>query len=256
MGCPYRVNFRLANRSTKIQYPVSMFSPDAYLDLNHTEHQKLFENVTYVWDALKQISSYLQFRLKPAIHGRVIGKPFISNAVFIGRGSVVEQGAMIKGPAWIGEGCEIRNGCYIRENVIIGNGVVLGNACEFKNSVIFDQAQIPHFSYVGDSIIGYKGHLGAGVILSNVKLDHSEVMISSESGPISTGLKKFGSIIGDKAEVGCNSVLNPGSIIGRGTVLYPGTQWRGVAPEESIIKFKQSLEIITRRSNLRSVIPS
>ena len=148
-----------------------MFSPEAYLDLNHTEHRKLFENVTHVWDALKQLSSYLQFRLKPAIHGRVIGKPFISNAVFIGRGTIVEQGAMIKGPAWIGEGCEIRNGCYIRENVIIGNGAVLGNSCEFKNSVIFDEAQIPHFSYVGDSIIGYKGHLGAGVILSNTKLN-------------------------------------------------------------------------------------
>ena len=224
-----------------------MFSPETYLDLNHTEHRKLFENITHVWDALRQLSSYLQFRLKPAIHGRVIGKPFISNTVFIGRGTIVEQGAMIKGPAWIGENCEIRNGCYIRENVIVGNGAVLGNSCEFKNSVIFDEAQIPHFSYVGDSIIGHKGHLGAGVILSNVRLDHSEVIVAGPEGPIPTGLRKFGAIIGDRVEIGCNSVLSPGSLIGRGTMLYPGTQWRGVAPAGSIVKLKQTLEIIAGR---------
>ena len=225
-----------------------MFSPDEYLDLNHTEHRMLFENVTNVWEALKQISSYLQFRLKPSIHGKVIGKPFISNAVFIGRGTVIEHGAMIKGPAWIGEGCEIRNGCYIRENVIVGNGAVLGNSCEFKNSVIFDEAKIPHFSYVGDSIIGYKGHLGAGVILSNVKLDHGEITLPGKKTPVPTGLKKFGAIVGDRVEIGCNSVLSPGSIIGRDTVLYPGTQWRGVAPKNSIVKFTQTLEVISRRT--------
>jgi NDP-sugar pyrophosphorylase family protein len=225
-----------------------MFAPEDYLDLNHTEHRMLFENVTNVWEALKQISSYLQFRLKPSIHGKVIGKPFISNAVFIGRGTVIEHGAMIKGPAWIGEGCEIRNGCYIRENVIVGNGAVLGNSCEFKNSIIFDEAQIPHFNYVGDSIIGYKGHLGAGVILSNVKLDHGEITVPGKKNPIPTGLKKFGAIIGDKAEIGCNSVLSPGSIIGRDTILYPGTQWRGVAPKNSVVKLKQTLEIIARRN--------
>jgi NDP-sugar pyrophosphorylase family protein len=161
---------------------------------------------------------------------------------------VIEHGAMIKGPAWIGEGCEIRNGCYIRENVIVGNGAVLGNSCEFKNSIIFDEAQIPHFNYVGDSIIGYKGHLGAGVILSNVKLDHGEITVPGKKNPIPTGLKKFGAIIGDKAEIGCNSVLSPGSIIGRDTILYPGTQWRGVAPKNSVVKLKQTLEIIARRN--------
>ena len=154
------------------------FSPGDYLDLNHTEHRMLFENSVNAWDALKQITSYLQFRLKPAIHGRLVGKPFISGAVFIGKGTVIEQGAMIKGPAWIGEGCEIRNGCYIRENVIVGSGCVLGNSCEFKNSIIFDEAQVPHFNYVGDSIIGYRGHLRGGRrILSNVKLDHGEIIV-------------------------------------------------------------------------------
>jgi len=223
------------------------FAPSSYLDLNHTDHRALFENATHAWDALRQIGSYLQFRLKPAIHARLIGKPFVSGAVFVGRGTVIEQGAMIKGPAWIGEGCEIRNGCYIRENVIIGNGVVLGNSCEFKNSIIFDEAQVPHFNYVGDSILGYKAHLGAGVILSNVKLDKSEVTVAVEGGFLPTGLRKFGAVIGDRAEIGCNSVLSPGSLIGRNTILYPGTQWRGVAPEESIVKQRQTFEIIARR---------
>ena len=224
-----------------------MFAPDKYLDLSRTEHRMLFENAVNVWDALTQISSYLKFRLQPAVHGRLVGKPFISNVVFIGQGTVIEQGAMIKGPAWIGENCEIRNGCYIRENVIVGNGAVLGNSCEFKNSIIFDEAQIPHFNYVGDSIIGYKGHLGAGVILSNVKLDHGEIVVAGNTGLIPTGLKKFGAIIGDGAEIGCNSVLSPGSVIGRRTILYPGSQWKGVAPENSIVKFRQDFDVIARR---------
>ncbi len=224
-----------------------MFSPQNYLDLNHTEHRMLFENAANAWDALNQVPSYLQFRLKPAIQGRLIGKPFISGAVFIGRGTVIEQGAMIKGPAWIGENCEIRNGCYIRENVIVGSGCVLGNSCEFKNSIIFDEAQIPHFNYVGDSIVGYRSHLGAGVILSNVKLDRSEICVPSPEGLIQTGLKKFGAIIGDEAEIGCNSVINPGSIIGRRSILYPGTQWRGVLAENSIVKNQQTHQIIARR---------
>jgi NDP-sugar pyrophosphorylase family protein len=223
------------------------FAPENYVDLNHTEHRMLFENSASVWDALKQIAQYLQFRLKPSIQGRTIGKPFISGAVFIGKGTVVEQGAMIKGPAWIGEGCEIRNGCYIRENVIVGSGCVLGNSCEFKNSIIFDEAQVPHFNYIGDSILGFRSHVGAGVILSNVKLDRGEITVPMEGTHVPTGLKKFGAVIGDRAEIGCYSVLNPGSIIGRNTILYPGTQWRGVAPGDSIVKVQQVTQVVARR---------
>jgi NDP-sugar pyrophosphorylase family protein len=224
-----------------------MFPPESLLDLDHTDHRKLFESTVNAWDALKQISSYLQFRLQPSIQGTLIGKPFISASVFIGRGTVIEHGAMIKGPAWIGEGCQIRNGCYIRENVIVGNGVIMGNSSEFKNSIIFDEAEIPHFNYVGDSIVGYKGHLAAGVILSNVRLDRAEITVTHKGGIIPTGLRKFGAIIGDRAEIGCNSVLSPGSIIGRNTLMYPGTQWRGAAPENSVIKYRQDLEIVPRR---------
>ena len=207
----------------------------------------LFDQSVNAWDALKQIPSYLQFRLKPQINGRLVGKPFISGAVFVGKGTVVEQGAMIKGPAWIGEGCEIRNGAYIRENVIIGSGCVIGNSCELKNCIVFDEAQIPHFNYVGDSILGYKAHLGAGAILSNVKLDHSEIIISTPRGLLPTGLKKFGALLGDRVEVGCNSVLNPGTIVGRDSIIYPGTVWRGVVPANSIVKTQHTSEIIERR---------
>jgi NDP-sugar pyrophosphorylase family protein len=225
-----------------------MFAPTDYLDLGHTEHRVIFDNVENVWQALPKIAAYLQFRLQPAIHGKLIGKPFVSTAVFVGKGTVIEHGAMIKGPAWIGENCEIRNGCYIRENVIMGDGVVAGNSCEFKNCLVFDEAQVPHFNYVGDSILGYKAHLGAGVILSNVKLDKAEVIVAGTDGKMTpTGLRKFGAIVGDHAEVGCNSVLSPGSIIGRNSILYPGIQWRGVLGEAQIAKTRQQVEIVPRR---------
>lgn len=224
-----------------------MFSPSTFFDLDHTEHRVIFENAEFVWQAISKIAPYLQFRLKPAILGKTIGKPFISNSVFIGAGTIIEHGAMIKGPAWIGENCEVRNGCYIRENVIIGNGVVAGNSCEFKNCLIFDGAQVPHYNYVGDSILGYKSHLGAGVILSNVKLDKSDITVAGPEGVLSTGLRKFGAIVGDYAEVGCNSVLSPGSLIGKQALLYPGSQWRGLLPANQIAKIRQEFSLIERR---------
>src|SRR6478736_3272157 len=181
--------------------PNDMLSAAEFFELGHTAHSKLFEKDKYVWEALKQIPSYLQFRLKPGVLGELVGKPFISESIFIGRGTIVEQGAFLKGPAWIGENCHIRAGCYVRENVIVGNGVVMGNSCEFKNSIIFDDAQVPHFSYVGDSILGYKAHLGAGVILSNVKLDHSEIVVATNDERFPTGLTKFGAIVGDRTEI-------------------------------------------------------
>lgn len=223
------------------------FPPSDYLDLGHTDHRSLFDKVTNVWEALPLIRSYLQFRLKPAIHGRQIGRPFISNAVYIGHGTVIEQGAVIKGPAWIGDRCEIRAGCYIRENVIVGNGAVLGNSCEFKNCIVFDEAQVPHFNYVGDSILGHRAHLGAGVILSNVRLDRGEIIVRGPDADVPTGLKKFGAVIGDHAEIGCQSVVNPGSLIGRRAIVYPGIQWSGVLESETVAKLRQTIEQSPRR---------
>ena len=226
-----------------ISYP-----PSDYFDLERTAHGLLFEHTTNVWEVLGKISSYLQFSLHPSIEAELIGKPFIGPDVFVGAGTIIEHGAMIKGPAWIGANCHVRNGCYVRENVIVGDGVVLGNSCEFKNCLLFDDVQAPHFNYVGDSILGYKSHLGAGAILSNVKLDHSDIAIEGADGTrVSSGLRKFGAILGDHAEVGCNAVLNPGSMIGRRSIVYPGAQWRGVLPENSIAKFRQSFSVLARR---------
>lgn len=225
-----------------------MFLPEQFLDLSRTEHRVIFENVEEIWQALPKIAAYLQFRLKPGMHGNAVGKPFVGSAVFVGKGSLVEQGAMIKGPAWIGENCQIRSGCYIRENVILGNGVVAGNSCEFKNCLVFDEAQVPHFNYVGDSILGYKVHLGAGAILSNVKLDHTPItVVGAEGNVFTTGLRKFGAVVGDYAEIGCHSVLSPGSIIGRRCIVYPGVQWRGVLGENRIAKLRQEVEFVARR---------
>lgn len=223
-----------------------MFAPQEFLDLEHTAHSKLFENQKCVWEALKQIASYLQFRLQPAVLGDLVGKPYVSRNVFVGPGTIIEQGAFLKGPAWIGQNCHIRSGCYIRENVIVGDGAVMGNSCEFKNCILFDEAQVPHFNYVGDSILGYKAHLGAGVILSNVKLDHGEILVRTAEGNIGTGLAKFGAVVGDRTEVGCNSVINPGTILGRDCIIYPGATFHGVLPSGSILKVRQQHQVIAR----------
>src|SRR5438876_6156807 len=227
--------------------PEEIFAPAEFVALEHTAHSKLFENQRFVWEALKQIASYLQFRLKPAVLGQLMGKPFISNTVFVGAGTIVEQGAVLKGPAWIGENCHVRSGCYVRENVIVGDSVVMGNSCEFKNCILFDEAQVPHFNYVGDSIVGYHAHLGAGVILSNVKLDHGEIAVMAPDGNIATGLTKFGAIVGDRTEIGCNAVINPGSILGRDCMTYPGVNFRGVLPQGSMVKLRQDLSVLDRR---------
>jgi bifunctional N-acetylglucosamine-1-phosphate-uridyltransferase/glucosamine-1-phosphate-acetyltransferase GlmU-like protein len=224
-------------------------APENFLDLAKTQHQTLFENCSLAWEPLTRIAAYLASFLRPAMLGTVTGgSPFIGSAVYIGKGTRIEPGAVIKGPAWIGEDCEIRAGCYIRENVIAGNGCVLGNSCEFKNCVIFDGAQIPHFNYVGDSILGAGAHLGAGVILSNVRLDRAAVTIPIANGErLETGLRKFGAIIGDHAEIGCNSVLSPGSVIGRRSIIYPCTHWIGILPENSICRTRVELAIVPRR---------
>jgi UDP-N-acetylglucosamine diphosphorylase / glucose-1-phosphate thymidylyltransferase / UDP-N-acetylgalactosamine diphosphorylase / glucosamine-1-phosphate N-acetyltransferase / galactosamine-1-phosphate N-acetyltransferase len=226
---------------------MGMFPATDFLDLTHTTHTDLFPADQPVWWALGQISSYLQKHLRPQILGQVAAQAYVGEQVYIGEGSVVEPGAVIKGPAWIGKNCQVRAGCYIRENVIVGDGAVLGNSCEFKNCVIFDNCEVPHYNYVGDSILGYKAHLGAGVILSNVRLDRGYISVRSSSGLHETGLRKFGAIIADHAEVGCNSVINPGSIIGKRSIVYPLSNFAGVLAENSILKTRQSQQTLPRR---------
>ena len=223
-----------------------MFRAENFLDLKQFAFPELFDGGEHVWDALKKLPAFLKRRLKPARLGTTLGTPYIAEDVFIGKGTVIENGATIKGPAIIGENCQIRSGAYVRGDVIVGNDCVLGNACEFKNAVLFNGAQVPHFSYVGDSILGFKAHLGAGTILSNVKSIKGNVTVKY-GHDIDTRLRKFGAIIGDGCDIGCNCVLNPGSIIGRNSVLYPNVLWRGVCPADSIVKLRQQHEIIVRR---------
>jgi NDP-sugar pyrophosphorylase family protein len=225
-----------------------MFTPADLFDLSQSAHAGIFNGCTYAWEALSKIAGFLKANLHPALHNRCEGVAFIGENVFIGEGTLVEDGAMIKGPAIIGKNCEIRHNAYVRENVIIGDNCVIGNACELKNAFLFNNATVPHFNYVGDSILGFRAHLGAGVKISNVKLVPGNVQVEVDGKPLDTGLRKFGALVGDHADVGCNAVLNPGSIIGRGSVIYPNTNWRGILPPNHIAKNRAAQEIILARS--------
>jgi UDP-N-acetylglucosamine diphosphorylase / glucose-1-phosphate thymidylyltransferase / UDP-N-acetylgalactosamine diphosphorylase / glucosamine-1-phosphate N-acetyltransferase / galactosamine-1-phosphate N-acetyltransferase len=224
-----------------------MFKPNELFDLSQTEHASIFEGCEYAWDALKRIEDYILAQVRPGLQNRCEGVAFIGEKVCIGTGTVVEDGAMIKGPAIIGRNCQIRHNAYIRESVIIGDDCVVGNACEVKNSVLFNKAVVPHFNYIGDSILGCRAHLGAGVKISNFKLVPGNIFVEIDGKPFDTGLRKFGALLGDDTEVGCNAVLNPGSILGRGSVVYPNTNWRGILPANMIVKNKAAQEVVARR---------
>ncbi len=228
----------------------SQVTPDAFFDLVHTKHAGLFAEGEPVWTALSRIIPYLERYVEGwdvASTARVSPRAEIGHFVRIGEGTVVEPFATIKGPAWIGDQCTIRSGAYLREGVIAGDGVMFGNSCEFKNCLLFDHAEVPHFNYVGDSILGYKAHLGAGVILSNVRLDRDTITVEVAGERVSSELRKFGAIIGDYTEVGCNSVISPGSLIGRKCVLYPGSQWRGHLSSNRVVKVELRQDVVERR---------
>lgn len=202
-------------------------------DLSKTEFAFLFKGLTYPWEVLPLIKE--RFReltrfLDPRDYN------MIKDSVFVHKSVTVLKSVYLGRNIIIGRDADIRNSAFIRENAIIGNNAVLGNSCEMKNAILFDYAQCPHFNYVGDSIIGYKGHLGAGAITSNLKSDKSIVKVKCEDGEIDTGLKKFGAMVGDNADVGCNSVLNPGTIIGKNTQIYPVSCVRGTVNANSILK--------------------
>lgn len=224
-----------------------MFKPADLFDLSQTEHAELFTGCTHAWEALTKIKAYLAAHLKPELKNHCEGDAYIGDDVFIGEGTVVEDGVMIKGPAIIGRNCQIRHNAYLREDVIIGDNCVVGNSCELKNSLLFNGAQVPHFNYVGDSILGHKAHLGAGVVLSNVKTVKGNIFMMIEGRPHDTGLRKFGALIGDHAEIGCNAVLNPGSVIGRNSIVYPNVCWRDVLPDNMIAKNKSPVDVVVLR---------
>lgn len=198
-----------------------------FFDLQGQNHEALFAGVNQAWEVLPKIGSYLQKHLKYGSKAKLIGAPVIGENVFLGEGTIVEPGVYIRGPAWIGKNCEIRHGAYIRENVIAGDGCVLGNSCEFKNCVLLSGAHVSHFSYVGDSVVGRDVNLGAGVILSNYRLDGQTIRVRVSGQLVETGLRKFGAMVGDRASIGCNAVVNPGSLVAKEARILPGTIWRG-----------------------------
>ncbi len=224
-----------------------MFEPSELFDLAQTGHAAVFDGCKFAWEALAKIAPYLAAHLHPQLRNRCEGAAFIGDQVFVGEGTLLEDGVMIKGPAIIGNNCQIRHNAYIRDHVIIGDHCMVGNSTEVKNSILFNHAQAPHFNYVGDSILGHKAHLGAGVKLSNFKVFPGNIMVEIDGRPFDTGLRKFGALLGDGCEIGCNAVLSPGSIIGRDAVVYANVAWRGILPARMIVKNKAALEIVPRR---------
>ncbi len=206
---------------------------ELFKNLDATIAKPLFENAVYPWEVLEHISHFI----KEIISTLDTNLYDVSGDTAIAKSAKIAPSASISSPCIIGEDTELRTGAFIRGSVIIGKGCVVGNSCEVKNSILFDVAQVPHFNYVGDSVLGYRAHMGAGAITSNVKLDKSDVVIQG----IPTNRRKIGAIIGDMAEIGCNSVLNPGAIVGRESVVYPLSSVRGVVEKQTIYKSGESV---------------
>ena len=224
-----------------------MLHPENFFDLSKSQHSAIFSGIELVWDTLKRIPAYVADQLKPRIDGTVSPLAYVEDNVYIGQGTVVEPGVVIKGPTIIGANCELRAGAYIRGNVVVGDRVVVGHTTELKQCLLFDQVEVPHFSYVGDSILGWKAHLGAGVKISNLKVNRTPVVVKVEQQRYETGLTKFGAIVGDRVEIGCNSVLNPGTLIGKRSLVYANLSLLGYYPPNSIVKLHQSYEVVERQ---------
>ena len=214
------------------------------LDMSQTIAGELFEGKTYPWEVLPEIGDFivkLGKTLDPDEYDCVEGN------VWIAKTAKVAPTAFINGPAIIGKNTEVRHCAFIRGNALVGEGAVVGNSTELKNVVLFNKVQVPHYNYVGDSILGYKAHMGAGSITSNVKSDKHLVKVHTPEGDIETGIKKFGAMIGDNVEVGCGSVLNPGTVIGRQSTIYPLSSVRGVVPAHSI--YKKQGEVVKKHED-------
>ena len=202
-------------------------------DLSHTKAKELLENTEYPWEALPKIGNFVK-KLGESLPSSKYRK--VSENVWVSKTAKIYPNTYIDGPAIIGHNTEVRPGAFIRGNVLVGENCVVGNSTELKNVILFDNVQVPHFNYVGDSIFGYKAHTGAGAITSNVKQDKTPVTVNVKGEKIPTGLRKFGAMLGDRVEVGCNAVMNPGTVVGRNSRIYPLSMVRGFVPENSIYK--------------------
>ena len=215
------------------------------LDLNHTAAGAYLAELTYPWEALPKISQWI-LELGAALPEDEYEKR--GDNIWISKSATVFPTAYIAGPAIIGPDTEVRHGAFIRGSALVGAHCVVGNSVELKNVILFDNVQVPHYNYVGDSILGYKAHMGAGSITSNVKADKSPVVMKVGDEKMETGLKKFGAILGDYVEIGCNAVMNPGSVVGRNTSVYPVSMVRDYIPENSI--YKNASEVAERLERL------
>lgn len=222
-----------------------MFDINNFCSLEHTMAKNYLLSFRYPWQSLKELKEFI------CIAGEDLNKKEYNNiakGVWIHRTATVAKSAQICPPCIIGAETQIRHCAYIRGSVLIGKDCVIGNSTEIKNSILFDGVQVPHYNYIGDSILGYKAHLGAGAVTSNVKSDKSEVCLNIDGEIIHTEMKKFGAIIGDESEIGCGSVLNPGTIIGRNTTVYPLVSVRGTRDSNCIVK-SQSVSVIKVRKD-------
>ena len=217
-----------------------MYKTEELLDLDHTMAKDYLSGFDYPWKALSGIGDLINELIKTLDKNEYVE---IKENVWTHKSAKIYESAYIDGPCIIGENSEVRHCAFIRGKALIGKDCVVGNSCELKNVILFDHVQVPHFNYVGDSILGYYAHMGAGSITSNVRSDKTLVKVHGEED-IETGLKKFGAIVGDYVEVGCNAVLNPGTVVGRHSMIYPTSCVRGVIKENSI--YKDTKEIIER----------
>ena len=210
-----------------------MKNTDLFSDLSATLAASLFEETEYPWEVLPRIKDFV-LALGPTLDGSEYER--VADQVWIHRSCKVYDTAVILGPTIIGAETEVRPSAFIRSSVLVGRNCVVGNSTELKNCILFDRVQVPHYNYVGDSIFGYRAHTGAGAICSNVKSDKTSVAVHGPEGELPTGLRKFGAILGDHVEVGCNSVLCPGTVIGQNSNVYPLSRVRGVIPAGHIYK--------------------
>lgn len=202
-------------------------------NLEETIAKELFESCEYPWQVLPKISDFI-LKIGPTLDPEIYEQR--AEDIWVAKSAKIFDSAYLHGPLIIDENAEVRQGAFIRGSAIVGKGAVVGNSTELKNSILFNCVQAPHYNYVGDSILGYKSHTGAGVITSNLKSDKSLVTVALDGKKVETGVKKFGAMLGDFVEVGCNSVLNPGTVVGKHTNIYPLSPVRGYVPENSIYK--------------------
>lgn len=234
--------------ASKQEVSALRLTPSEFFALEGYAHAELFADIEYVWEALARLDVYAPKHATARVDGRVSEGAWLSGSVFVASGAVVEPGAMVQGPTILGPGTVVRHGAYVRGYCVTGANCVIGHASEVKRAILLDGAQAPHFNYVGDSILGNDVNLGAGTKISNLKNDGSSVEVDGPKGRVQTGLRKFGAVVGDRVQTGCNSVASPGTLIGPDTLVYANAVLRGCYPARSIVKLRQRTDVVERRA--------